>query len=521
MEEHRNRYFLAAGCAIALLLVSFQSAFGATKPDGTLEITDGKEQFMSTLSSMPYTKSGAGPILYVLECSAFPPTQAFERDWKGQLDGVEVRRIFVAVNPATANEAGYLARTRNIDDFYAFMNRTKVAPTITSQDKAGVAAAQSMIQPFGKVLKPIMIKNGWSKDSPAPPQFMWETNGRVYAGSYSKDSFPVILSMLRSGTQTAQASASHSRTPASDSASTPNDSSVAETAGQPMSAQKNGPQPVDEAQTSNNRPMSTGSGGSGPDVIGLRIGTTPAEARAIFKSRAPVSDSLRKGYSYRERISALSINAPAQGMSGPVPKGKYLNTISVAANLDSGSIEQLGVAFTPVPGHEGIVSLSRNVSFSAGKKPTYDAFEKTLVEKHGTPTYYTVGLSIWSYDSNGVLQKDRNKEEMLFCENMIERLVAGQFATDWVLSLRQNMFASVPPEQMPAKCGAVFLSVQPHKYSAGNPGGGALVDVHDTYMVGFDAAIRAWKEARAIIDNASADASAAAIKKGQQRKPDL
>lgn len=186
----RKRSLQKAVCAIVLLLVSAQPVFSATKPDGTLEITDGKEQFMSTLASMPYTSSGAGPVLYLLECSACPSSQAFEKDWKGQLDSVEMRRLLIAINPTTANESAYLARTRDINDFYAFMNQTKVAPPIKAcncpDDNKAVQAFNSVINPFGKVLKPIIVKNGWPKGAPAPPQFMWEIKGHVYVGAYSK-----------------------------------------------------------------------------------------------------------------------------------------------------------------------------------------------------------------------------------------------------------------------------------------------------------------------------------------------
>jgi hypothetical protein len=336
---------------------------------------------------------------------------------------------------------------------------------ITTTDKAGVAAAQSMIQPFGKVLKPLMIKNGWQKSSPVPPQFMWEGSGHVYVSGYSKESFKEILDMLRSGDQSMQAS-------------TPQTS----------------PKPPDNVGANTN--------GVGPDVLGLRIGTTPEAARTIFKSRILVSDNYKKNY--RELFTMLTYNIPAQGVSGPV--GEYLSRLQVP---------DLYVLFTPLPKHEGIVSIRRLVDFPDGKKPTYDSFEKTLAEKYGTPTYYEVGLSVWIYDSNGTLQKHRNKEEMLSCQNKVQQLLAGG-GSDWALNYDPNMFG-VPVEQ----CGAVFFSValKNNMYSKG--GGTAVVDGHDTCLVGFDAAIHASKEARALIDRAAAVAGEAAIKKAQQQKPDL
>jgi hypothetical protein len=51
-----------------------------------------------------------------------------------------------------------------------------------------------------------------------------------------------------------------------------------------------------------------------------------------------------------------------------------------------------------------------------------------------------------------------------------------------------------------------------------NPGPDTLVSSYEEHMMGFDAIIRAWKEARAMINKAQADARAAAIKKEQEQK---
>jgi hypothetical protein len=117
------------------------------------------------------------------------------------------------------------------------------------------------------------------------------------------------------------------------------------------------------------------SGSSGPDMLGLRIGTTPAEARAIFKSRILVSDDLRQAY----REVSATLGYFAQGDIAPLPNGKYLQTITLVDN-------SWLVALAPVPGHEGIQSIIRIVSYLQGSQPTLDVVEKTLVEKYGPPT---------------------------------------------------------------------------------------------------------------------------------------
>jgi hypothetical protein len=403
-------------------------------------LTDGKEQFMSTLASMPYISSGAGPVLYVVECSAFPQTQAFERDWKGQLDGVEVRRIFVAVSPTTANEVGYLARTRNLDDFYAFLNRTKVAPTITSQDKAGVTAAQSMIHPYGKVLKPLMIKNGWKKDSPVPPQFMWEASGHVYVSGYSKGSFQHILTMLRSDTQTKEASAPPSLLPSDQPVSTNNESSVTETTGQLRTAENKNPRPEGNAAVTQSGKASVVSGGTGPDVLGLRIGMSPEETRAVFKSRGWASDG------YREVFGELQFSLSG-GYPQAIPNSKYLALID-GLPIDPSNELRLNVEFGPTPAQEGIVLVNRYQGFPPSSKPTLDTFEKALVEKYGTPTdegRNNKPLTYrWRYDRSGKLIKSTSSMQGLVCPEAYTTLpLKGLFAPmakiEALLEYKQNV----------------------------------------------------------------------------------
>jgi hypothetical protein len=518
-----SRYFLAAALAIVLLQVSFQPAFGATNPANAIVITDGKEQFMSTLASMPYTSSGTGPVLYLLECSTCPFSQAFEKDWKDKLGGVEVRRLLIAINPQTMRETAYLARTRDINDFYAFMNQTKLAPEIKADDKKTILAFNSVVEPLKNVLLPTMVKNGWLTTGP-PPQFMWETNGRVYvSGGYSKKLVQDVLSVLRSGTQTKEANVAPLRPPASDLGSSRDGSSTAETTGQVKSAENKNPAPAGDTPASDSGSKSGGSGGLGPDVLGLRIGTTPPEARAIFKSRILVSDSLRKMY---QEYSKTLVFEDSPGQHVPLPNGNYLNSLKTGGSPDGVSMHGLSVAFAPVPGHEGIVSLTRQVVFPEGKKPTVDAFEKTLFEKYGTPTYSDPESRqsyLWSYDSNGTLQKPGFIKDIGYCGSAErwarDNLDQNRDGGDWVFVL--SGLGDPKFEQLPARCGAILLHVWTDFDGIRYAGPSTLIKGHYVSMQGYDAAIRALKVAGAIIDKAQAEASAAAIKKGQKQKPDF
>jgi hypothetical protein len=187
---------------VSLLLAMFLSpAFGAKPPaiaDFT-EIKQDKEKFMSTLESMPYASEGSGPVLYLFEFSDCPYCQALERDWKDKLEGVEVRRFFYGANPKTSNETAALALSRDSADFHAYMNRTKVAPNVRTNNTS-IEAYNSVVGPLTTVLMPIMHKSGWPVRNLVSPQFMWETNGHVYVqGGYTKDQTALILKVVRSG----------------------------------------------------------------------------------------------------------------------------------------------------------------------------------------------------------------------------------------------------------------------------------------------------------------------------------
>lgn len=528
---HWDRYFREATCAILLLLVSLQPAFSATKPDGTIEITNRKEQFMSTLASMPYTSSGAGPVLYVLECSTCPSSQAFEKDWKGRLDGVEIRRLFIGMNATTANETAYLARTRDINDFYAFMNHTKVAPKIKScncpQDNVAIRAFNSVAEPLGKVLVPTMIQNDWRKNA-SPPQFIWQTDGRVFVSGYAKGSFHKILNMLRSGTHTKEASVPTPQPAASDSAL--NDSLAAETTGQFLSAEKNSPKPAGDAPASNGESKSGRNGGSGPDVLGLHIGTMPAEARSIFKSHGYPTVSTKspnRGIEvYQEDLKPLAFTLPGRNRQA-IPSTNHVSKIVADFHEDmtgpeaERSYHRLIVLFSPLPGHEGVVSVSRQENLAARKKPTFEAFSKTLNEKYGSPTEWRSDLPgqyRWRYDGNGTLRTQTPSTSFVNCPRpMFEAIMAidSWLESPFTIEQFRKSFSEMDG------CGSILVEVILGFDGVRYTGPGTLIRSYSTLMIGYDAIIRGFESGKAIIDKAQAEANAEAIKKGQQQKPDL
>jgi hypothetical protein len=176
----------------------------------------------------------------------------------------------------------------------------------------------------------------------------------------------------------------------------------------------------------------------------------------------------------------------------------------------------LTVFFGPVPGQEGVVSLNLSEYIPTSKKPTVDAFAKTLVGKYGTPTELlpdAPGIYRWRYDSNGTLRKPTPATSFVGCPRLKPGVVEFQ-------PLGSSLMIQEYKQSAP-RCGAIFLEVavgfEGFKYA----GPGTLIKNYTTHMTGLDATIRALDAAKGIVDKAQTEASGAATKKGQQQKPGL
>jgi hypothetical protein len=281
--------------------------------------------------------------------------------------------------------------------------------------------------------------------------------------------------------------------------------------------------PAGYAATSKGGSKSVGSGGSGPDVIGLRIGMTPAQAREMFKSHGFGSSTKSSNGPvdiYAEDSNTLAFSLPGKAPQS-VPHTNYVARISGAIHdIKYPTTESSGglvtVFFGPIPGQEGIVLLNRTEYIPASKKPTVDAFVKTLVEKYGTPTELlpnSPGTYRWRYDSNGTLRKPTPATSFVGCPRLKPGVVEFQPLESPLMI--QEYKLSVP------RCGAIFLEVAVGFEGFNYTGPATLIKNYTTHMTGLDATIRALEAAKGIVDKAQAEASGAAIKKGQQQKLDI
>ncbi len=258
-----------------------------------------------------------------------------------------------------------------------------------------------------------------------------------------------------------------------------------------------------------------GRDGSGPEVLGLRIGMAPDQAREMFRSHGFGSSTKspnRPFDSYAEVTNTLTVSLPGQA-SQPVRNTNYVARISGAINdvkypatESSGGL--LTVFFGPVPGQERIVLLNQTEYIPASKKPTVDAFAKTLVEKYGTPTELppdSLGTYRWRYDSNGTLRKPASATSFAGCPRLKPGNVEFQ-------PLGSPLMIQEYKQAAP-RCGAIFLEVVVGFEGFNYAGPGTLIKNYTTHMTGLDATIHALETAKGIVDKAQTVASAAVIKK--------
>ena len=273
--------------------------------------------------------------------------------------------------------------------------------------------------------------------------------------------------------------------------------------------------PVGDAASNKGGSKSVGRSGSGPDVLGLRIGMSPAQAREMFKSHgfgSSTKSTNRPFDSYAEVSNTLTLGLPGQAPQ-PVPHTSYVARISGAVNdvkypatESSGGL--LTVFFGPVPGQERIVLLNRTEYIPASKKPSVDAFAKTLVEKYGTPTELppdSPGTYRWRYDSNGTLRKPASATSFVGCPRLKPGSVEFQplGSPQMIQEYKQSAL----------RCGAIFLEVAVGFEGFNYAGPGTLIKNYSAHMTGLDATIHALDAAKVIVDKAQAEASMAAIKK--------
>jgi len=111
------------------------------------------------------------------------------------------------------------------------------------------------------------------------------------------------------------------------------------------------------------------------DVVGVKLGMTPDEARGVLRSRK---------YPMHEFVSTLSYVDAATKQSVRLPNSAFVNAL-----VQSGSFakhdesDNLTVFFSPSPGRERVVAIAHYNSYSKGKEIRESDMKARLAEQYG------------------------------------------------------------------------------------------------------------------------------------------
>jgi hypothetical protein len=141
------------------------------------------------------------------------------------------------------------------------------------------------------------------------------------------------------------------------------------------------------------------------DVAGIKTGMSIAEARAAINKKTHLKV-------HRESEASLVFRTIDDSDS---LLGKFIKDIIAETDnfrRGTGNKESLSVRFSPAPGHERVVEVTRDLRFSKENRPKSDEYMNALIEKYGQPviseksgqTIYAesaVNKLIWFFDHQG------------------------------------------------------------------------------------------------------------------------
>jgi hypothetical protein len=138
----------------------------------------------------------------------------------------------------------------------------------------------------------------------------------------------------------------------------------------------------------------TASEPSGPDVLGIRVGMTHAEALAVLRIRAPKEN-------WQTISTTLQYQDSRQAWAG-VPGGTFRTVLLAKKQHGSNDTPDTYLAyFSPTPGNERVVAFALHQSYMQQRPLLKDVIAQ-LVEKFGKPgeAMYDAEF-IWGFDAKG------------------------------------------------------------------------------------------------------------------------
>jgi ribosomal protein S28E/S33 len=154
--------------AVVLVSLGLFSPPAAAAAD-SIEIRRNLPLLLQTLDSLPYSKQGKGPVIYVIEFSTCGVARRFETEYGARLAGMgfEARRIYYGVDVATQNNAAASALSRDPAMQRAFMFDNRRAPSVYDTS-AALAAYQDVPDKLNAVVA-VLQQSGWRTDRVVSP----------------------------------------------------------------------------------------------------------------------------------------------------------------------------------------------------------------------------------------------------------------------------------------------------------------------------------------------------------------
>jgi len=340
--ESSTRTMRLVTLLFAVLLVQFglsSPPAQAAAAEDSIEIRRNLPLLLQTLGGLPYSTQGKGPVIYLVEFSTCPYARRFESDHGSKLAdmGLQVRRIYYGVDPATQNNAAASALSRDPAMQRAFMFENRRAPSM--YDTPAALEAYQDVPDKLKAIVAVLQENGWRSDRVVSPMFIYTDGKKIFAdGGYRVDHFnnrilPRLQLAANVGTATAP---------------TP-----------PVTA----PTPTAEPASPGTRVL--------PDVLGFRLGMTVPEVMVRMKALKP---PLPHG------MGAVAISVPG------LPNSSHQGFITAH---DVGPQGVFRLSFSAPPEESRLVNVNRGVDYkthAADAAPARAALRAALVQKFGTPT---------------------------------------------------------------------------------------------------------------------------------------
>lgn len=144
-----------------------------------------------------------------------------------------------------------------------------------------------------------------------------------------------------------------------------------------------------------------GTGGAGPDIVGIRADMTPREVVEAIRN----NPGLPYSHAFESVLAFRNVDSQQVAVDG----GDFINFISAVNYVDQlaaaragETIEGVTIAFTPAPGRGRVSGIHRHLTFAQAKRPVKATLEQSLTEKYGVPFWNDgAGTLMWSFDRQG------------------------------------------------------------------------------------------------------------------------